>query len=112
MDYADPTGTSRSVQSLTLALDDAERFHPPEAALQTKQFLAAIRGHLAHTLRIADVKEELLATLAAVADFAYGWGLLDSYVARLQAEVTVTEMLEIHYHLWAELVRRLLECLC
>ncbi|CAL8464950.1 g4485 [Coccomyxa elongata] len=87
MDYADPTGTSRSVQSLTIALDDAERFHPPEAALQTKQFLSVIRGHLAHTLRIADVKEELLATLAAVADFAYGWGLLDSYVARLQAEV-------------------------
>ncbi len=46
-----------------------------------------VQGHLAHTLRIADVKEELLATLAAVADFAYGWGLLDSYVARLQAEV-------------------------
>ncbi len=46
-----------------------------------------MQGHLAHTLRIADVKEELLATLAAVADFAYGWGLLDSYVARLQAEV-------------------------
>ncbi|KAK9917364.1 hypothetical protein WJX75_003552 [Coccomyxa subellipsoidea] len=87
LDYADPTGTSRSVQSLTIALDDAERFHPPEAALQTKQFLTAIRAHLAHTLRIADVKEELLATLAAVADFAYGWGLLDSYVARLQAEV-------------------------
>lgn len=43
MDYADPTGTSRSVQSLTIALDDAERFHPPEAALQTKQFLSAIR---------------------------------------------------------------------
>ncbi len=37
MDYNDPTGTSRSVQSLTIALDDAERFHPPEAALQTKQ---------------------------------------------------------------------------
>lgn len=51
------------------------------------QFLAVIRGHLAHTLRIADVREELLATLAAVADFAYGWGLLDTYVARLQAEV-------------------------
>lgn len=32
-------------------------------------------------------REELLATLAAVADFAYGWGLLDAYVARLQAEV-------------------------
>jgi WASH complex subunit strumpellin len=87
MDYNDPTGTSRIVQSLIIALDDAERFHPPEAALQTKQYLSIIRGHLAHALRVADVKEELLATLAAVADFAYGWGLLDAYMARLQAEV-------------------------
>ena len=43
MDYADPAGTSRIVQSLTLALDDAERFHPPEAALQTQHYLATIR---------------------------------------------------------------------
>ena len=43
MDYADPVGTSRLVQALTAALDDAERFHPPEAALQTQQYLGAIR---------------------------------------------------------------------
>ena len=43
MDYADPAGTSRVVQALTAALDDAERFHPPEAALQTQQYLATIR---------------------------------------------------------------------
>ena len=38
------------------------------------------RGHLAHALRVADVQEELLATLSALGDFAYGWGLLDTYV--------------------------------
>jgi hypothetical protein len=43
MDYGDPGGTSRVVQALTLALDDAERFHPPEAALQTQHYLGAIR---------------------------------------------------------------------
>ena len=43
MDYRDLVGTSRVVQALTVALDDAERFHPPEAALQTQQYLAAIR---------------------------------------------------------------------
>lgn len=59
MDFKDPTGTSRIVQSLTIALDDAERFHPPEAALQTKQYLSIIRGHLAHTLRVADVRSGL-----------------------------------------------------
>ena len=51
MDFKDPNGLSRIVQSLTVSVDDAERFHPPEAALQTKQYLATIRAHLRHTLR-------------------------------------------------------------
>ena len=40
-------------------------------------------------LRVADVREELLATLTALADFAYGWGLLDAHVPRLQAAVSI-----------------------
>lgn len=52
MDYNDPTGTSRSVQSLTIALDDAERFHPPEAALQTKQVNTRIPP--AHTIALCE----------------------------------------------------------
>ena len=51
MDFKDPNGLSRIVQSLTISVDDAERFHPPEAALQTKQYLSTIRAHLGHTLR-------------------------------------------------------------
>lgn len=47
----------------------------------------ACRTHLAHALRIADVRQELLETLAAVSDFSYGWGLLDAHLDRLQAEV-------------------------
>ena len=39
--------------------------------------------------RVADVREELLATLTALADFAYGWGLLDAHVHRLQAAVSI-----------------------
>ena len=43
----------------------------------------------APSLRVADVREELLATLTALADFAYGWGLLDAHVPRLQAAVSI-----------------------
>ncbi len=39
--------------------------------------------------RVADVREELLATLTALADFSYGWGLLDAYLPRLQAAVGI-----------------------
>ena len=37
---------------------------------------------------MADVREELMATLTALADFSYGWGLLDAYLPRLQAAVS------------------------
>ena len=38
--------------------------------------------------RVADVREELLATLTALADFSYGWGLLDAHLSRLQTAVS------------------------
>ena len=42
------------------------------------------------------MREELLATLTALADFSYGWGLLDPYLPRLQAAVSITSMLLGH----------------
>jgi hypothetical protein len=87
MDVADPGATSTLVQALLLALDDCERFHPVEAALQTRAYLGAIRGHLARLLRVADVRPEQLATLAAISDFAYGWGIVEAYTPRIQAQV-------------------------
>ena len=43
MDYREGGATSARAQQLTAALDDADRFAPPEAALQTRQLLGAIR---------------------------------------------------------------------
>ena len=54
------------------------------------------RGHLARALRVADVREELLATLAALSDFAYGWGALDAYLPRLHAQVPPLHACEVH----------------
>jgi hypothetical protein len=33
------------------------------------------------------VRPEMMHTLAAISDFSYGWGLLDAYAPRLQAQV-------------------------
>lgn len=49
---------------------------------------------------MADVREELLATLTALADFSYGWGLLDAYLPRLQAAVSTT-CFAMHWHILA-----------
>lgn len=85
MHLEDPGGSSRRVQGVVAALHELERFHSGEAALQTAHYLSVIRGHLAHLLRLADVRPDMLQTLAAVSDFSYGWGLLDSCAPRLQA---------------------------
>eukprot|EP00884_Botryococcus_braunii_P002738 jgi/Botrbrau1/12465/Bobra.0169s0012.2 len=87
MGDGDPGSMSVRVQTLLLALDDCERFHPVEAALQTRAYLGTIRGHLARLLRVADVRPEQLAALASISDFAYGWGLMDAYIPRLQTMV-------------------------
>lgn len=42
------------------------------------------------------MREELLATLTALADFAYGWGLLETHVPRLQAAVSILSSLPLH----------------
>lgn len=87
MDVGNPGATSARVQTLLLALDDCERFHPVEASLQTRAYLGTIRANLARLLRLADVRTEQLSALACISDFAYGWGLMDAYTPRLQAMV-------------------------
>ena len=44
------------------------------------------RGHLAHLLRLADVREEVQVTVAALSDFAYGWAALNAYAPRIQMQ--------------------------
>ncbi|KAK9819467.1 hypothetical protein WJX74_009419 [Apatococcus lobatus] len=87
MDLDDGAGSNRRVQQLNAALDDVERFHPAEAAAQTKAYLAEIRGHLARLLRLADLQPELLHALDHVAAGAWAWAPLQSHTARLQAMV-------------------------
>ena len=87
MSLEDPGASSRKVQGIVAALAELERFHGGEALMQTAHYSATIRGHLAHLLRLADVTPDVLHSLAAVSDFSYGWGLLDHYAPRLQAQV-------------------------
>ena len=44
MDWQDEAGVGRRAQSLTQALDEVERFPPPEATLQTQQYITDARG--------------------------------------------------------------------
>lgn len=44
MDWQDEAGVGRRAQSLTQALDEVERFPPPEATLQTQHYITEARG--------------------------------------------------------------------
>ena len=44
MDWQDEAGVGRRAQGLTQALDEVERFPPPEATLQTQQYITDARG--------------------------------------------------------------------
>lgn len=87
MHLDDPSGSSRKVQGVVAALSELERFHSGEASLQTAHYLSVIRSHLAHLLRLADVRPAMLETLAALSDFSYGWGLLEGYIPKLHSQV-------------------------
>lgn len=87
MGWQEAGSISNHAQTLAAALDDLKRFPPPDASLQTIVFVEKARGALAHLLRVADVRAEVLHSLAAVADFGYAWGLLQGHAGRLQALV-------------------------
>ena len=89
MGWQDAGDVSQHAQGVAAALDDLQRFPPPDAALQTAHFVDKARGALALLLRVADVRPEVLLSLAAVADFGYAWGLLQAHVPRLHALVSV-----------------------
>ena len=44
MDWQDEGGVGRRAQSITQALDEVERFPPPEATLQTQHYITEARS--------------------------------------------------------------------
>ena len=45
--------------------------------------------HLMHQTEQLCYREEVLATLGAVSDFSFSWGLMDRYTSALQAQARV-----------------------
>ncbi|KAK9819738.1 hypothetical protein WJX72_001772 [[Myrmecia] bisecta] len=87
MECTDHASASTQVQQLLRVLEDAARFSPADASLQTEQYLTRIRSQLAQLVSLAAVHKGLLTTLGAVGDFGYAWRLIDAYTPQLQALV-------------------------
>lgn len=75
-------------QALSAGLDDLKRFPPPDAALQTVHYVDKARAALIHLLRVASVRQEVLQSLADIADFSYAWAIVKDQAGRLHALVS------------------------
>lgn len=52
-----------------------------------KQFLIDTRTYLHQMLRIVNIKEEVLVTLALISDLSYAWQIINDYVKLMQARI-------------------------
>eukprot|EP01104_Vermistella_antarctica_P006079 TRINITY_DN16810_c0_g1_i1.p1 TRINITY_DN16810_c0_g1~~TRINITY_DN16810_c0_g1_i1.p1 ORF type:complete len:1181 (+),score=374.81 TRINITY_DN16810_c0_g1_i1:155-3697(+) len=87
LDYTDSTLAGRKIMQLIQALEEVEEFQEIETSLQVKSFLKDTRSYLNQMLRIVNIKEEYLVTMATVADMSYAWGVIHHYISYMQAMI-------------------------
>ena len=58
-----------------------------EANAHVKHFLADARGLLRQMMRIVNVREKILTTLAAVSDLSYAFDIITDYIPLMHASV-------------------------
>ncbi|CAM6121354.1 unnamed protein product [Calypogeia fissa] len=87
LDYLEPISAGRKIQYILAALEEVEQFHQIESSLQAKQFLSEIRNQLHEMVRILNVQENVLATVAVVSDATYAWGLMDTFTEKIHGRI-------------------------
>jgi len=87
LEPADATLAGRKMQQLMNAMEDVEQFHQIEANAHVKHFLADARGLLRQMMRIVNVREKILTTLAAVSDLSYAFDIITDYIPLMHALV-------------------------
>jgi WASH complex subunit strumpellin len=87
LDAGDATLAGRKMQQLLSAMEDVEQFHQIEGNAHVKHFLGDARGFLRQMVRIVNVREQMLATLAAVGDLSYAFDIITDYIPLMHALV-------------------------
>jgi WASH complex subunit strumpellin len=57
-----------------------KEFHQIEGSIQVKEFLQGATEFLGQMIRVANVKEQFLVTMALVADFSYAWKIVENFM--------------------------------
>jgi WASH complex subunit strumpellin len=80
----DSTSSGRKIQQLIQALAEVEQYHEIDINLQVKQFLIDVRMYLNQMIRIVNIKEEYMVTIATVGDCSYVWQIIHNYITPMQ----------------------------
>lgn len=84
LDYNDSTLAGRKIQQLIQALAEVEQYHEIETNLQVKQFLIDTRQYLNQMIRVVNVKEDYMVTIATVGDISYVWQIINNFTNSMQ----------------------------
>lgn len=87
LDFHDSTSAGRKIQQLIQAMEEVEQFHQIETDLQVKQFLKDTRAFLHQMIRIVNIQESYLGTLALVSDMSYAWNIVHDFVPMMQEQI-------------------------
>ncbi|EKX49139.1 hypothetical protein GUITHDRAFT_85883 [Guillardia theta CCMP2712] len=87
LDHQDSTLAGRKMQQLAAALEDVEQFHQIETNSHVKHFLADARSFLKQMVRIVNVKEQMLITLASIGDLSYAFDIISDYVHLMHQQI-------------------------
>lgn len=79
-----PAADTLELRRLSSALAEVAAYHKVDASAVAKQQVADVQAALDALARLAGVREELLASLAAVGDAGYAWGVLQTKLDVLQ----------------------------
>uniref|UniRef100_A0A7S1XR60 WASH complex subunit strumpellin n=1 Tax=Phaeomonas parva TaxID=124430 RepID=A0A7S1XR60_9STRA len=89
LDYEEEhaTVTGRKIREIIRALEEVEGFEQLEESLQVKSFLEDTRNLLRQMLRTVNITGDVMSQMENITDLAYGWELLNDYMAVLQARI-------------------------
>lgn len=65
-------------------LENIKKYHYVEGNLQIKQYINEIIEYLNHMIRVANIKQKILVTIAHVSDFSYGWINIQNFIPLMQ----------------------------
>lgn len=87
LDFANASISGRKLVHLIRALEEVQAYHNLEANMQVKQYLLETRNFLHQMIHMLNIKDDVLVTVQLIADFSYGWRVVDNFTPTMQSSI-------------------------